>query len=429
MAATIHAVSTAPGRAAVAVVRISGPQAHAAVAQLCAGHAPSPDRAMRLRRLRTPQGVVLDHALVVCFPQGASYTGEASAELHLHGGSAVVASVLTALGAMPGLRPAKPGEFSRRAFENGRLDLAQLEGVADLIDARTEAQRRQALRSADGALARQAAAWRTEMVGALALIEAGIDFADEALPDGLRAEADTRLRALADALAVERRGAEAAQALRDGFVVAIVGPPNVGKSTLFNALLRRDAAITSPVAGTTRDVLEAACDVGGLPVTLLDTAGLRESNDPVEMAGVARARDRAASADLRLIVHDPFTAPELAAMHPGDIVVMTKSDRQGVVPSDALAVCALTGEGMERLCRAIAAVLSTRLAEVGAVVNARQSAAIDAARDALLRACALPDELAAAEIRTAARALDSLIGRIDVEQVLDDIFGRFCLGK
>jgi tRNA modification GTPase len=267
------------------------------------------------------------------------------------------------------------------------------------------------------------------MVGALALIEAGIDFADEALPDGLRAEADTRLRALADALAVERRGAEAAQALRDGFVVAIVGPPNVGKSTLFNALLRRDAAITSPVAGTTRDVLEAACDVGGLPVTLLDTAGLRESNDPVEMAGVARARDRAASADLRLIVHDPFTAPELAAMHPGDIVVMTKSDRQGVVPSDALAVCALTGEGMERLCRAIAAVLSTRLAEVGAVVNARQSAAIDAARDALLRACALPDELAAAEIRTAARALDSLIGRIDVEQVLDDIFGRFCLGK
>jgi tRNA modification GTPase len=429
MAATIHAVSTAPGRAAVAVVRISGPLAHQAVARLCAGRAPPPDRRLRLRRLRDADGTDLDSALVVCFPEGASYTGEASAELHLHGGTAVVAAVLAALDSIPGLRPALPGEFSRRAFENGRLDLAQLEGVADLIDARTEAQRRQARRSADGALARQAATWRAELVAALALVEAGIDFADEALPDSIRKEADARIRALSDGLAAERRGAEAARSLRDGFTVAIVGPPNVGKSTLFNALLRREAAITSPTAGTTRDVLEAACDMGGLPVTLLDTAGLRETDDPIEAAGVARARDRAASADLRLVVHDPFTVPERDAMRPGDVVVITKTDLAPAAQIDAFSVSALTGEGVEALARMIAQRLSARLAEAGAVVNARQTAAIDAALGALRRAIDAPDELAAAELRAAARALDSLIGRVDVEHVLDDIFGRFCLGK
>lgn len=429
MAATIHAVSTAPGRAAVAVVRISGPLAHEAVARLCAGRAPPSDRTLRLRRLRDADGADLDSALVVCFPEGASYTGEASAELHLHGGAAVVAAVLAALDAIPGVRAARPGEFSRRAFENGRLDLAQLEGVADLIDARTEAQRRQALRAADGALARQAAAWRAELVGALALIEVGIDFADEALPDSIRAEADARIAALALALAAERRGADAARALREGFTVAIVGPPNVGKSTLFNALVRREAAITSPIPGTTRDVLEALCDMGGLPVTLLDTAGLRETADPVEAAGVARARDRAAAADLRLVVRDPFTAADGEALQDGDILVITKADLAQTPRPGGVAVSALTGEGVEALARIIAARLCDRVAEAGAVVNARQAAALDAALAALRRACGAPDELAAAELRNAARALDSLIGRVDVEHVLDDIFGRFCLGK
>jgi tRNA modification GTPase len=429
MAATIHAVSTAPGRAAVAVVRISGPLAHEALALLCAGRAPPPDRSLRLRRLRAPDGTDLDSALVVCFPEGASYTGEAAAELHLHGGAAVIAAVLGALAAMPGLRPAQPGEFSRRAFENGRLDLAQLEGVADLIDARTEAQRRQALRSADGVLARRAAAWRAELIGALALIEVGIDFADEALPDSIRAEADARIRALTESLTAERRGAEAARSLREGFTVAIVGPPNVGKSTLFNALLRREAAITSPIAGTTRDVLEAACDMGGIPVTLLDTAGLRESADPIEAAGVARARDRAGSADLRLVVHDPFTIAERAMMRPGDIAVTTKADLAATAAPAALAVSARTGEGVEALARTIAERLSLRIGEAGVVVNARQAAAIDAALAALQRSWGASDELAAAELRCAARALDALIGRVDVEHVLDDIFGRFCLGK
>jgi tRNA modification GTPase len=429
MAATIHAVSTAPGRAAVAVVRISGPLAHRAAALLCAGNPPPPDRTLRLRRLRAADGTDLDSALVVCFPEGASYTGEASAELHLHGGSAVIAAVLSTLDSIPGLRPARPGEFSRRAFENGRLDLAQLEGVADLIDARTEAQRRQALRAADGALARQAAVWRTELVGALALIEAGIDFADETLPGDIRAEADARIEALAEALAVERRGAAAARSLREGFTVAIVGPPNVGKSTLFNALLRREAAITSPVAGTTRDVLEAACDMGGVPVTLLDTAGLRETTDPIEAAGVSRARDRAASADLRLLVHDPFGPPNPGAAHPGDILVMTKADLAAGSATGSVAVSAPTGEGVERLARMIADRLLARVAEAGAVVNMRQAAAIDAALGAMARAVGAPDELAAVELRVASRALDSLIGRVDVEHVLDEVFGRFCLGK
>ncbi len=425
MAETIFATATAPGRAAVAVVRLSGPRAHQVVAALCAGDVPA-DRRLRLRRLKDGRET-LDEALVACFPAGGSYTGEAAAELHLHGGPAVVASVLRALSAQPGLRLAQPGEFSRRAFEAGRLDLAQVEAVADLVDARTEAQRRRALRAMEGALAVQAADWRARIVGALALIEAGIDFADEDIPDLARREADGAIAALAADLDRELRGAAAAQALREGFTVAVVGPPNAGKSSLFNALLRRDAALVSPVPGTTRDVLEAVCDIGGLPVQLLDTAGLRDSDDPIEQAGVARARARAATADLRLIVTEgdpPDPGPA-----PSDIVVASKADLGGPSPPGALRVSSVTGEGVAALAAIVAERLSGIAGEAGAVANARQASALGAARQALLRALAAPDELAAEALRDAARALDALIGRVDAEDVLDDIFARFCLGK
>jgi tRNA modification GTPase len=300
--ATIFALSSGRPPAAIAVVRISGPRAKDGLAALTA-KIPEPRRAA-LRRLRDgTTGAVLDDALVLWLPGPNTETGEDMVELHLHGGRAVVAAVLAALGKVEGLRGAEAGEFTRRAFENGRLDLTAVEGLADLIFAETEAQRAQAMRQLSGALGDRAEAWRTRLVEALALVEAGIDFSDEAdVPEGLLAPALYAAQQLVDEIEETLRDEQRGERLREGLVVAIAGPPNAGKSSLLNAIAKRDVAIVSPNAGTTRDVIEVHLDLGGYPVTLLDTAGIRDSNDPVEQEGVRRARERAAAADLVLWV-------------------------------------------------------------------------------------------------------------------------------
>ncbi len=426
---TIFAPATARGKAGLAVVRLSGPRAAEAVAAL-AGSLPPP-RVLARRRLRDPAGDVLDDALVVWFEHGASFTGEVAAELHLHGSPATVAAVLGALGAMPGLRLADPGEFARRALENGRLDLAQVEGLADLIEAETEAQRRQALAVLSGAVGRRAESWRARLIRAAALIEATIDFADEDVPTDVMAEADQLLGEVQAELVRELAGVGMAERIRDGFEVAIVGLPNVGKSTLLNALAGREAALTSAIAGTTRDVIEVRMDLGGLPVTLLDTAGLRETDDPVEGMGVALARRRAAAADLRIYLTDGRGLPPGEVPGCDDIVVAARADETGAPEG----ISAVTGQGLDRLTQRIAGVLSQRAARAATITHARHRRAVGvaverlaAARAALAKA-EVPAETLAEDVLAAVRALEALVGRVDVEHLLDEIFARFCIGK
>lgn len=426
---TIFALATARGKAGIAVVRISGPRAHEALCAL-AGDVPGNRRAS-VRRLSW-QGDVLDEALVLAFAEGASFTGEAMVELQLHGGRAVIASVIRALSTMEGLRPAEAGEFTRRALLNGRLDLTQVEGLADLIDAETEAQQRQATRILSGAVGKKADHWRQGLIRAAALVEATIDFADEDVPIDVRPEVAEILGPVLQDLRQELEGSRGSERLRDGFEVAILGQPNVGKSTLLNALAGREAAITSERAGTTRDVIEVRMDLAGLPVTFLDTAGLRESEDEIEQVGIARAIERAVAADLRLFLLDGDGEIPMIAPLPGDIVVFGKADRR---PGDAEAVSGKTGQGLEGLVRRIAGELEGRLAGGGVLVRERHRIAIgqaigalDSALDAL-GAVAEHAELIAAELRLAIASLDQLVGRIDVEDLLDEIFSSFCIGK
>lgn len=421
---TIYAPATARGKAGVAVVRLSGALAWDAVQGL-AGKLP-PVRQAGLRHLRW-NGDVLDQALVLLFEHGASFTGEAVAELHLHGSAAVVAAVLRALGEMPGLRLAEPGEFTRRALENGCLDLTQVEGLADLIDAETEAQRKQALRVLSGAVAQRAEGWRVSLVRAAALLEATIDFADEEVPVDVGPEVLALLDRVLGDLRVEAEGVRAAERVRDGFEVAIVGLPNAGKSTLLNALAGRDAAITSEIAGTTRDVIEVRMDLGGLAVTLLDTAGLRESGDAVEALGVARALHRAKAADLRVFLQDINGLPDGLLPEPEDIVVMGKADFGGGVSGK-------TGAGLTELVAQITGILSHRAAAAATITRERHRLAVVSAVGALETAFIEVEtgeraELAAEQLRLAIRALESLVGRVDVEQVLGEIFASFCIGK
>ena len=428
---TIFALASARGRSGVAVVRISGPRAQAALAALGA-EMPAP-RVAGLRKLR--QGdAVLDEALVLAFPGPGSFTGEDVVELHLHGGTAVVASVLAALAAVDGLRHAEAGEFTRRALENGRLDLAQVEGLADLIDAETEAQRRQAMRLMQGDLSQKTALWRQNLVRALSLLEASIDFADEDVPVDVYPEVNTLLQGLVEIFNKEIKGVGAAERIRDGFEVAILGLPNSGKSTLMNKIAGREVALTSEIAGTTRDVIELRIDLGGLAVTLLDTAGLRESGDAIETMGVERARNRAEGADLRVFLLGEMG--ELDALgvdfREGDEVVFAKADR---APKEGPAVSGLTGEGIDALLARIGATLQQRTATIGTAVKQRHMLALQRAATALNAASAQLEwgsahaELAAEDLRVALRALDSLIGKVDVEQVLDVIFSSFCIGK
>lgn len=426
---TIYALASARGKAGVAVVRLSGPAAHSAVAALCAAPLP-PMRRIALRRLRWADEV-LDEALVLLFAEGQSFTGESSAELHLHGSTAVVGAVLRALSAQPGLRLADPGEFTRRALENGRLDLAQVEGLADLIDAETEAQRRQALRALEGELGRQADKWRGNLLRAAALIEATIDFADEDVPVDVMPEVSGLLDEVLSDLRREAAGTAAAERIRDGFEVAIVGRPNAGKSTLLNCLAGREAAITSAQAGTTRDVIEVRMEIRGLAVTLLDTAGLRDSPDEVEQAGVRLALDRARKADLRIILLDGSGLPEGLQPDSDDIVVQGKADG----PADGPGISGRTGRGIAELLDHIADRLERRVAGAGNVVRTRQREAIQRAIGALESAQAEIGtgqplaEIVAAHLREGVHDLAVLVGQVGVEDVLGEVFSRFCIGK
>lgn len=425
---TIFALASARGKAGVAVFRLSGPLAHAAVVEL-SGPLPEVRRAA-LRRL-VWQGEVLDEALVLVFAEGASFTGEAAAELQVHGSIAVLQAVVRALSGMAGLRQAEPGEFTRRALENGRLDLAQVEGLADLIEAETEAQRRQAQRVLSGAIGKRAEGWRQKLIRAAALNEAMIDFADEDVPVDVTPEVVALLGGLIGDLQREIDGSFVAERLRDGFEIAIIGSPNSGKSTLLNALAGREAAITSDMPGTTRDVIEVRMDLGGLPVTFLDTAGLRETGDRVERIGIERALSRAQGADLRVfLLQEPEEALLLA---PGaeDLVLLGKADLRAGVEG----VSGLTGQGLDVLIGRVVAVLDRRVASTGVLTRARHRVAMARAIEAMESArgeISRPggrSELVAADLWVAMRALDVLVGRLDVENLLDEIFASFCIGK
>lgn len=424
---TIFALASARGRAGVAVIRVSGPAAFDAGAALC-GSLPS---SRGLRVLKDGEGSALDEALVLVFEDGRSFTGEAVVEFQLHGSTAVVEAVLHRLGELEGLRLAEPGEFTRRALENGVLDLAQVEGLADLIDAETEAQRVQALRVLSGALGDKAEGWRRDLIRAAALLEATIDFADEDVPVDVSPEVLELIGRVAVGLTQEREGVGVAERIRDGFEVAIVGPPNAGKSTLLNTLAGREAAITSEFAGTTRDVIEVRMDLGGLPVTFLDTAGLRATEDIVEGIGIQRAVARAEAADIRVFLLKDGDKGVGLEPGPDDLVVAGKAD----LGAEGFSVSGLTGEGVDELVARIEKVLAGRAAHAGTAIRERHAEAMRRAGKALAQARievlggAERSELAAEELRSAVRALDSLVGRVDVENILDEIFASFCLGK
>lgn len=434
---TIFALASGAGRGAVAVMRLSG-SAGSTILQGLVGRLPEPRRAS-LRRLRAPEtGEILDEALVLWFPGPGSYTGEDSAELHLHAGPAVITAVGQALVTL-GARPAEPGEFTRRAFLNGRMDLTAAEGIADLISAETEAQRRQALRQANGALARLYGSWADQLARLLAHQEAAIEFADDDLPtdlgDRARAGAAALRTEIGAHLADEGRG----ERLREGLVVAILGAPNAGKSSLLNALAGREAAIVSAHAGTTRDVVEVRLDLAGVPVTLADTAGLREAAEEIEQEGIRRARRRAEEADLVLAVFAADMAPDaetLAWVRPGAVVLANKVDVAsapgvigGVTP---LAVSARTGVGLAEL-RARLAAEAARLAGAGdatLLTRPRHRAALSEAVAWLAEAeAATLPELVSETLRAALRALGRLTGRVGVEDILDIVFRDFCIGK
>lgn len=424
-AGTIFAPATAAGRAAIAVLRLSGPGTRAALAALM--RSVPPPRQAALRRLRDGTGEVLDRALVLWLPGPGSYTGEDSAELHLHASPAVIGTVSARLVQL-GLRPAEPGEFSRRAFLNGRMDLLEAEAVGDLVAAETRAQARQALRQMEGALSGVYAGWAARLREVLARQEALIDFPDEDLPADVEAGMLAEMAALRAEMAAHLDDGRRGERLRAGLVFAITGAPNVGKSSLMNALAGREVAIVAATPGTTRDALEARVVLGGVPVTLVDTAGLRETADPVEAEGVRRARARAAEADLRLLVGVAGEAIAGAA----DVVVANKIDLGGAVADGAIGVSARTGQGMAALRARLEAAARALTAAEGPppLTRARH-------RAALMEAVARLDDAAAAELpelrgedlRLALRALGRITGTVGVEDILDSIFRAFCIGK
>jgi tRNA modification GTPase len=441
---TIFALSSGHGRAGVAVIRISGPAAGAAIERMAAP-LPKP-RFAAFRKIRHPgTGEVLDEALVLWFPAPKSETGEDMAEFQVHGGRAVVQGVLAALGDIDGCRMAEPGEFARRALENGKLDLTGAEGLADLVEAETAAQRRQALRQAGGALFRLYEGWRQRLVGAMAQLEAAIDFSDE--PDvavvpvkAARAEVEVLVSEIGKHLDDGHRG----ELLREGFHVVLAGPPNAGKSSLLNALARRDVAIVSEEAGTTRDVIEVRLELEGLPVIVSDTAGVREASGKVEQEGIRRTLGRAREADLILWLIDVTAPPaevpaDIAARSDRTLIIANKMDllASGVLhplPGGAIGISVLTGDGMDHLARRLTAFARTRIgeSEVPALTQERHRQQLERCMAPLKSFLGSPMgevELRAEDLRRAAHALGRLTGAVDVEDVLDQVFSRFCIGK
>jgi tRNA modification GTPase len=451
---TIFALSSGRPPAAIAVVRISGPRAGFALGQMI-GRIPYPRRAA-LARVRDPvSGEIIDEALALWFPGPNSETGEDTAELQVHGGRAVIAGLLAALGKLEGLRPAEAGEFTRRAFENGRMDLTAVEGLADLVAAETEAQRRQAFHHLKGLLGERAETWRQRLIEALAFVEAGIDFSDEDdVPKDMMARALAIVRPLAQEISQAVGGGQG-ERLREGLRVAIAGPPNAGKSTLFNRLARREAAIVSPFPGTTRDVLEVHLDLGGYPVTMLDTAGMRETDDPIEREGVRRASEQAAAADLVLWLVDaiaidvqmPMAVEQASRVPAGSAfwILVNKIDllndsETARIESEFVRELTIhllssrTAAGVDELVNALAQFAERYFpSEPALITRERQRAhlqdTVAALHGAEQAAQEGQEEIMAEQLRLATRALGKLLGRVDVEDVLDVIFRDFCIGK
>lgn len=423
---TIFALATAQGKSGIAVVRLSGP---ASVDVLTGLNGSAPAGGRRLCRLRDPEGAILDEALVLRFEPGASFTGEAVVELHLHGSVAVVRAVLRVIESSGRARLAEPGEFTRRALLNDRLDLTQVQGLGDLVNAETEGQRRQAMRVFSGEMTDKVREWRQWLVRAIALLEATIDFVDDDVPEDVRPEVETLLVRVRQSIEAELRGVAAAARLRSGFEVALVGAPNVGKSSLLNRLTRSDAAIVSEVAGTTRDVIEIRMDIKGLPVTFLDMAGIRDSSDVVERIGISRARDRAERADLRIFLKEgSATSPVGVRLERGDITVRTKIDLHG-----GIGISALTGAGIDSLLARVAVALSDRVDCAGLVSTERDRHTMEVGCD-LIREVedglqSRGPEMTVTSLREAVAALQGIVGAVDLNSILDEVFASFCLGK
>ncbi|HIJ43672.1 MAG: tRNA uridine-5-carboxymethylaminomethyl(34) synthesis GTPase MnmE [Rhodospirillales bacterium] len=453
---TIYALSSGSVPAGLAVIRLSGRQSLAALQRLTGAgeqrrraakglprQAPPPRLAKRVVITDAGGGEVLDEGLALWFPAPASFTGEDVVELHLHGGRAVILAVLEALARCPGLRMAEPGEFTRRAFENGKLDLTAAEGLADLISAETEAQRRQALRQMRGDLGRIYENWRQRLLKALAHLEASIDFSDDDLPEGIADQVCLEVAELDAEIAAHLRDQRRGERLRDGVHLAIIGPPNAGKSSLLNWLARRDAAIVSATAGTTRDVIEAHLDLGGYPAVVSDTAGLREGGDEIEAEGVRRARGRARDADLKLAVLDAQTWPRVdpctaELIDENSLVAINKSDLAEPPPPlsvngrPGFAISVRTGAGLNAFLAAIAEEVAARcrITAAPAVTRVRHRQALEDCRQALTRSLrAEAPELAGEDLRLAVRCLGRITGRVDVEDILDVVFKDFCIGK
>ena len=437
MSDTIFALSSAPGRAGVALIRVSGPSAGDCTRALTGGAMPEP-RTATLRRLRDDAGQPIDQALVLWFSRPASFTGEDMVEFHVHGGRAIVARVLATLARLPGCRPAEPGEFTRRAVENGKFDLTQAEALKDLIDAETESQRVQALRQYDGTLAALYEDWRGRLIRASAWAEAEIDFSDEEVPVDLVARSRTTILTIVQEIQKHMDDSQRGELVRDGVFLTLIGPPNAGKSSLLNALAKRDVAIVAETPGTTRDVLEVKLDLGGYAVVVADTAGLRDVADAVENEGVRRALARAESSDLVLLLLDGSAPDPFAGLPPGiaDRAVLTvwnKCDLPWPERHQGLQLSLKTGEGFEQLLRAIERKVAERLdlpGEAPVLTRVRHRYALEQAVVSLKRALAADEaEFFAEDLRLATRWIGRITGRIDIEDLLDVIFRDFCIGK
>jgi tRNA modification GTPase len=438
---TIYALSSGKGVAGIAVVRVSGSAAGRVVETLTGKALPEARRASVRALYGKDREHPIDRGLVIWMPGPGSFTGEDMAELHIHGGIAVVDAVLAAIGDVEGGRMAEPGEFTRRAFDNGRLDLTEAEGIADLISAETEAQRQQAVRQMDGALGALYEGWRHDMVQALAYLEADLDFADEELPEDLFGPMIPNVIALRDTIEEHLDDDHRGERLRDGFQVILVGPPNAGKSSLINALSNREVAIVSDIAGTTRDLIEVHLNLAGYPVTLVDTAGLRDGGDAIEQEGVRRARERAARADLTLRLCDISVLDDdsFAEAKAVDLCLVTKTDTVGGkpdLPNGAIGLSVKTGAGMDQLLAALEerVVGAMQVQDQPGITRLRHREALQQCNSYLDRAlegaqAGQDEELVAEDLRLAARSLGRITGRVDVEDLLDVIFADFCIGK